>query len=141
MKKSQHSLIFQIINSLTNNEDYRQELWVCYLSGAHSAVLNDSLINIKKDNEQYEKLRDAIWTMYKNPPPPEFFDFLKNFSDLEQSIMFLLLLGASVNEVSEYKDISLVRIRQIVTTIHNNPVWNKNGPEETFYRRRKIRIN
>ena len=123
MKKSQHSQIFQIINNLTNDEDYRQELWVHYFSGKPSAALNNHLTQIKRVNEQYEKLQEAVWTMYRNPPSLELLSFIKCFSEFEQSIMFLLLLGLSVNDVSEYKGISLIRIRQIITAIRNNPVW------------------
>ena len=125
MKKSQHSLIFQTINGLTKDEDYRQELWVNYLSGAPSAALSNRLTQIQRENDQYGKLQEAIWTMHRDPPPPELLDFLKNFSEFEQSIMFLLLLGVSVNKLAEYKDISLVRIRQIITAIRNNPVWEE----------------
>jgi hypothetical protein len=121
--KSRQSQIFQIINGLTSDEDYRQELWCHYLSGDSSAMLSDRLTKIKQDSENYDRLQEAIWVLYKNPPSPELLDFLRSFSEFEQSIMFLLLMGFSANEVSEYKDISLVRIRQIIVAIQNNPVW------------------
>ncbi len=128
MKKSQQSLIFQTIKSLTNDEDYRQQLWVHHLSGDSSAVLDDRLIRIKQEDKLYYKLQEAVWSMYKDPPSPELLMFLKSFSEFEQSIMFLLLMGLSVNEVSKYKGISLVRIRQIITAIRNNPVWEDKWP-------------
>jgi len=137
MKKSQHSQIFQTINSLTNDEDYRQELWVHYLSGKPSAALNNRLTQIKRENEQYEKLQEAVWTMYRNPPSPELLSFIKCFSEFEQSIMFLLLLGLSVNDVSEYKGISLIRIRQIITAIRNNPVWEDKWQKEPTRHQKK----
>lgn len=125
MKKNYKHLIFQTINGLTNNEDYRQQLWVCYLSGDSSTVLKKRLTQIKRENELYCKMQRIIWSVYSNPPSCELLMFLKGFSEFEQSIMFLLLIGLSVNEVSEYKDISLVRTKQIITAIRNNRVWEE----------------
>lgn len=123
MKKKQQSQIFQAINGLTNDDDQRQELWCYYLSGAHSSVLQKRLDNINRDNETYDRLQKAIWLTYKNPPSQELLDFLNNFSELERSIMFLLLVGLSVDEVSKYKDISIIRVQQIVAAIRNNQAW------------------
>ncbi len=140
MKRRQQKQIFQTINNLTNNEDYRQQLWVHHLSGDSSTVLKERLIKIQQKDELYDRLQEAVWTMYKNPPSHEFLTFLKSFSEFEQSIMFLLLMDLSVNEVSEYKGISLVRMRQIITAIRNNPVWEERWQEKevTQYQKKKI---
>ncbi len=123
MKKNQQSQIFQTINSLTNDEDHQQQLWVCYLSGDTSAALNTRLATIKQEDESYNRLQEAVWEIHRKPPTSYTLTFLKNFSEFEQSIMLLLLMGYTVNEVSEYKDISLVRVRQIITAIGKNPTW------------------
>ena len=128
MKESQQSQIFQIINDLTKDDDYRQELWCQYLSGAPITILNDTLTDIKKNSECYARLQEAIWITYKNPPSPELLDFLSNFTEFERSIMFLLMVGLSADEVSKYKDISTIRVMQVVSTIKNNPVWKDKWP-------------
>lgn len=129
MKRTQWQ-IFQTINGLTSNEDYRQELWCSYLSGDPVTALRERLIQIKRENEQYDRLQEAIWSLHKNPPSEDTLTFLKCFSEFEQSIMFLLLMGFSVQEVSKYKGISLVRTRQTITAIRSNPVWEDRWEEK-----------
>ena len=124
MRKQRDQLqIFSLINGLTNDEDFRQDLWVCYLSGEPSAALSTRLDEIKLENEIGERLKHTLWQLHKNPPSTEFQQLLNNFSELEQSVMLLMLLDLSVTEVSEYKGISLVRTRQIITAIKSDPVW------------------
>jgi hypothetical protein len=88
-------------------------------------MLKNKLKQIKLDNKFYDRLQVAVWKIHKDLPSDQFFHFLSNFSYFEQSIMLLLLLDLSVEEVAEYKEINSVRVKQAITVIKDDPVWEK----------------
>ena len=114
-----------LIENLTNDEDQRQQLWLHYVSGGSIDTFEQKLEQITREQELHEKLQLAIAEIYQRPLSPTFVDFLDNFSDFERSIMFLLLLGLSVEEVSKYKGISEVRIKQSLVAIKKHTIWEK----------------
>jgi|GEM_PF-5056844 len=112
-----------LINCLTNNEDLRQELWVHYLSGNSVDTFADHLHRLSLEHSIDEKLRNAVIDAIHNPPSEQLKSVLERFSEFEQSIMCLLALGLNSTEVSGYKKISDVRIRQTIDSIASSPCW------------------
>ena len=119
--------VSQLINCLTNDEDQRQDLWIHYLSGNPPSSFVSYLNKISKEFSVDTELQQLLWNAFKDPPTDKFKELLSNFSDVEQSVLCLLALGLSVSRISSYKGISEVRIRQLITVVRYNKVW-----EETY---------
>lgn len=118
-------LISSLINSLTDNEDQRQDLWVHYLSGNPPSSF---VAYLNKSNKAYAADREIahlLWHVFNNPPSEKFQRLLSNFSDIEQSVICLLALGLSVTEVSGYKGISEIRIKQVISIVRENDCWEE----------------
>ena len=130
-----------LINSLSNDEDVRQDLWVSYLSGTSAESLEARLSRIQAEHAEEAKLQHAIWNLVNNPPSDELSNLLKdNFTDYERSIICCLMLGCNASQISNIKGISQVRVRQTIATIRYNRCWEDYyGTEEESNRRRKIR--
>jgi hypothetical protein len=130
-----------LINCLTNNEDVRQDLWVCYLSGAPIESLENRLERIKFEYSDDIELRKAIWQLIHNPISEELSQMLKdNFTDYERTIICYLMLGMDASKISVVKGISEVRIRQSIATIRYNKIWEvMYGAKEKSDRRRTVR--
>ena len=135
------SQVNNLINCLSNDEDVRQDLWVCYLSGTPVESLNARLQKIKAQYDEDTKLQLAIWQLLKNPPSDKLSDLMEaNFTDYERSIICCLMLGLDAGKISEIKGISQVRIRQSIATIRYNKCWEESyGIEEKPDRRREVR--
>lgn len=133
--------VSNIINCLTNDEDLRQDLWVCYLSGIPVESFESRLEHIKVEYSDDIVLRESIWQLVNNPPPEPLLNTLtKNFTDFERTIICCLMLGLDAVKISEIKGISEVRIRQSIATIRYNSCWEViYGAEEKSNRRRTIR--
>lgn len=133
--------VSNLINCLTNDEDLRQDLWVCYLSGTPLESFESRLERIKVEYSDDIELRKSIWQLIKNPPSQALSETLeKNFTDYERSIICCLMLGLEVSKISNIKGISEVRIRQSIATIRYNSCWEvMYGTEEKSNRRRKVR--
>lgn len=115
-----------LINSLTKDEDVRQNLWVYYLTGTASESLEARLSNLKKEHINDSFLQKTIWNLIQNPPSIELSNLIdNNFTYFESSIICCLMLGLSVSEISDIKGISEVRIRQSIAVIRYNNIWNK----------------
>ena len=129
-----------LINCLTNDEDKRQELWAHYLSGNATSSLAAYLDKINKEYSVDFELQSRIWHILKNPPSERFYNLLSRFSKVEQSIVALLALGFKVADISGYKGISEIRIRQVIFIIKENDCWEElYGIKETTNTGRKIR--
>ncbi len=133
--------VSNLINCLTNDEDLRQDLWVCYLSGTPVESFESRLERLKVEYSDDIELRESIWQLIKNPPSESLSTTLeKNFTDYERSIICCLMLGLEVSKISYIKGISEVRIRQSIATIRYNSCWEViYGTEEKSNRRRKVR--
>jgi hypothetical protein len=133
--------ISNLINSLSNDEDIRQDLWIHYLSGTPVESLDARLSRIKADYTEDLQLQQAIWDLIQNPPSEELSTLIQsNFTDYERSIICCLMLGCDSSKISEIKGISQVRIRQSIATIRYNKCWEEAyGTKEKPDRRRKIR--
>ena len=116
--------VSHLINCLTNNDDLRQELWVYYLDGNPVESFANHLEKMAATLEEDAIVRDSLWNLLKNPPNIEFQSFLENFTDFERSLIIVLMLGLTVERISEHKGISQVRIRQAITAIRYNSSWS-----------------
>lgn len=117
--------VSQLISSLTNNEDHRQELWAHYLEGNSTESLASYLAKMERESSLEEEIQSHLWHIVKNPPSDKFGELLSYFSEIERSIVILLALGLTVAQVSEYKGISEIRIRQVVSIIRENGCWEE----------------
>ena len=116
--------VLVLINSLTDDNDYRQDLWVHYLSGFPTQSFSSKLEEIHKENIENQRIADSIWYLLNDAGYCEFRELLKEFSELEQSIMCLLAMGFTIPEISRYKTLSIIRVQQVVTTIKNHSKWD-----------------
>ena len=134
MKQRGIRRVQSLIERLTSDEDKQQTLWLYYISGEPAENLSNKLEEISREHELLRKFQESLVDLYANPIPEDVFKFLSNFSDYERSIMFLLLLGFSVTEVSEYKKISIVRIKQSIAAIRKHTIWEETyGIKEELY--------
>lgn len=133
--------VSSLINCLTNDEDLRQDLWVCYLSGTPVESFESRLKRIKVEYSDDIELRKSIWLLIENPPSETLSAILQeNFTDYERSVICCLMLGLTVDKISNIKGISEVRIRQSIATIRYNDCWEVTyGTKEKSNRRRAIR--
>ena len=115
--------VSHLINCLTNNDDLRQELWVYYLDGNPVESFANHLEKMSVALEDDTIVRESLWKLLKNPPNAEFQSFLEHFTDFERSLIIVLMLGLTVERISEHKSISQVRIRQAITAIRYNQAW------------------
>jgi len=111
-----------IINHLTDNEDIRQELWVRYLEGTPLHALPCIFKNIQQTHLIEESLEQIFQELTEGP---HWTILCKHFTDLELSIILLLTAGHDIIEISRYKGIAEVRIRQILSVIRSNKVWEE----------------
>lgn len=116
--------VSSVINCLTNDEDLRQDLWVCYLSGTPVESFTSRLESLKKEYSDHIELQKSIWQLVNQPLPQDISTKIeKNFTEYERSIIICLMLGLEVDKISVIKGISEVRIRQSIATIRYNSVW------------------
>ena len=114
-----------LISNLTNNEDQRQELWAYYLEGNTESSLASYLAQINKEYDLESEIQSRLWRIVKNPPSEKFHELLSRFSEIERSVVVLLALGLTVAQVSGYKGISEIRIRQVISIIKENDCWEE----------------
>jgi hypothetical protein len=120
---SQTDLVSKLISCLTEDEDKRQDLWVHYLSGNPASSLASYLEVLNKELACFYELQSLLWQVFINSPSDRFTALLSHFSGIEQSILCLLALGLTINELSQYKGISEVRIRHMIQVIKYNECW------------------
>lgn len=111
------------INSLTIDEDERQELWIYHLNGHPSSAFAEYLDLIRQEYVQDLEFQQKLKQTINNTYPIQFHDLLNQFSLVEQSIMCLLALGLTPVEISWYKNIAEVRIRQAISVIRKHECW------------------
>ena len=108
---------------MTDNEDYRQDLWVHYLSGDSSASFSSHLDQIKLVRTEHEVLQQKIWQFINDSSYAKILEIIVDFSEFEKSIIVLLVMGLNVESISRYKHIDEIRINQAISAIRENSVW------------------
>lgn len=124
MKIQDHNLLMiqRKINNLSINEDQRQDLWVKYLE-SKSIDLSSSLNDIQLNNELNDVLINKMVICLTVPPAEETLQLLDNFTDLERSVIMLLILGLTREQISRYKMIEMLRLQQLINNISVHPAW------------------
>lgn len=113
--------IQSLIDSLTTDEDMRQELWLLFLSGHSPASLPESIHRIAWEQRIAEQISIvAFQIMNYNHTLTGILNFL---SPLERSIVILMAAGVSMDMISQYKGISHIRLRQLLFSIQKAPSW------------------
>ena len=113
------------IETLTADNDIRQQLWLEYLEGTPLSELSDTKIKIIQEDEQYQKLKEVKQSLLENPPSDFFYKILSSFTPIEQEVMCMLVLGYEIKEISQYNSISEVRLHQMMGNIRNSNIWKE----------------
>ena len=133
--------VSNLINCLTKDEDLRQDLWVHYLSGHSPSSFASYLQKIEKEFAVDTELQERLWYAFNAPVSVKFNELLECFSDVERSVLCMLSLGLTVSQISGYKRISEIRIRQVISIVKENECWEElYGVKETTNRARAIRV-
>lgn len=111
------------IESLTSNEDFRQDLWVAYLSGQQH--LPTILQKIQEEHIKIEEFQIRLHRCVVEELSITISQLLENFSGMEKSILYLLIMGYDVNDIGDQYGTSPVRIQQAIRTIQKHSIWNK----------------
>ena len=127
------TLIQELINKLTDDEDYRQELWCFFLKYLDCRLLPPQLAKIKLEQKVLSRFQSLISAFLQNPPSPQLVNILSELSDIESSIVHLLMLGLSPTEISKYKGISQIRILQLITALRKSKVWRQIEKDRRSY--------
>jgi hypothetical protein len=123
-------MIKEKIDRLSTNEDDRQDLWVRYLENPDSDLYSN-IEDISFRNSIRDRIADDIVNLYTSTLKVGFVqNILSNFTDLERSIIVLILLGLSNEQISRYKMIGLLRLNQTLHNISLHPVWETLRVEE-----------
>jgi len=121
--KRQAETINRIINSLTSDEDRRQDLWVFYLENNTPYAFDEFLKRIRLGEKRYARDKKIAQDIFASSP--KFDNFLTNFTELEKEIMFLMALETSTLDIARYKGISEERILQAIDVIKSKPAWEE----------------
>lgn len=114
-----------LISHLTPDKDEQQELWVCYLENSDVSMLSDYLEKIREQYSEDKLLQITVWKQLENPSDFNLSWLFDHFTDLEQSVIQLLILGISLQEISSIKTIGLNRLRHIISVIRESKAWEE----------------
>lgn len=129
------TLIAERINRLTSDEDLRQELWVYYLEGNSPDTFVQHLEYLKSKASQQEQVDRFANDLIQQPFSRRLSDILTHFTQVERSVIFMLLLGYNAEDMSNVNSMSKARTRQMIQNIKSNTHWNEvreHGPETRF---------
>jgi len=123
--------VMNLINHLSKDDDERQTLWVNYLeSGRDVSLFVDHLAAIRQKYSEEELLQITVWKHISNPSDLNLQFLFDNFSLLEQSVIQLLILGATLQQIGSIKDIGLGRLRHIISIIAESECWEQFDAED-----------
>ena len=115
----------QLIENLTEDEDIRQELWVHFLSGhGHPSFIAKLEILYLQRAVVLEYQRLIAYSLHF-PLPADLEAELKQFAPVEYSVLIMVALGFSIDQIAKYKDICPIRLRQLVLSIRGSNIWDK----------------
>ena len=112
----------QLINSLVQCEDIRQDLWLDYLTGIDLSLLVFKAYQHKLKYNIQTMRNYSLDSLLHNPPKEE---FLENFTNSEKELMYLFALGYNIGEVCVHLGINQVGIKQLLSTIRSKEAWDK----------------
>ena len=111
------------IENLTDNEDFRQDLWVAHLSGQQQ--LPTILQSIKTQHDKTEEFQRRLHLYAAGEFNDIMSQLLDNFSSVERSIIYMLMLGYSTPDIGSHYSTSVVHIRQSILIIQKHSIWSK----------------
>lgn len=117
--------LVSLIDHLTTDKDERQELWIRYLENSDVSALSVYLAQIRAQYSEEELLQITVWKHLENPSDFNLQWLFDNFSDLEQSIIQLLILGVELPQISGIKGVGLARLRHVISVIRENKAWEE----------------
>jgi hypothetical protein len=115
-------MIQRKIDSLSNDEDCRQDLWISYLEDPY-LELSGTLTNIQDTRKIDDLIVQNLITNITVSPTNETMLLLDSFTELERSVMILLILGLTKEQISRYKMIEMLRLQQMINNISAHPAW------------------
>jgi hypothetical protein len=120
---TQLTLVLELINSLTEDEDLRQELWIHYLSDRACSSLDDHLELL----QIYQKVncdnQHRLDTFISSPLSSKYESAVAVLEPVERHVVYLLVLGLSPDEIAKYKGIGEIRVQRVITSIQASPTW------------------
>jgi hypothetical protein len=122
--------VANLINSLTIDEDIRQDLWVEYLSGTPSSKLYSKILKILIKYDILSREKQISNIIHHSIPE----NFLNTFSDIESKTLYLLCLGYNIGDISDTLGQDRVSILDAVSSIRQKSTWSKNGFKESIQR-------
>ena len=113
------------INLLTNDEDLRQELWLYYLEGNPFDTLSEHFNVLKRRIPEQKSIDRIAYDLIKSPLSDNTAKTLQYLTELEKSIILMLLLDRDLSDISKEKNISEIKVQQMVNNIKRNSNWNR----------------
>jgi hypothetical protein len=115
-------MIQKKIDSLSNDEDCRQDLWIKYLEDPSSSI-SENLTSIQNSQHIDDLIVQNLIVNATLSPVSDTMVLLDNFTELERSVVILLILGLTKEQISRYKMIEMLRLQQMINNISTHPVW------------------
>lgn len=120
MKMDSEKKIYQLIQDITNDEDHRQELYLYYLSTNSEESIDIRLSQIEKRHNIEDKIQIDDKTLMNIANMDYIVD---NFSDIENMVLCMIMLGMSVDDMALYMSVNINKINSIILSIKNNDIW------------------
>lgn len=115
--------MLELINSLTPDEDLRQDLWVAYLDGAPNNALPVLLASLSSYQHIEASFKQQIQSVISYPLADH---HLSSLTDIQRIIVCLLMLGCDLSIISAYNGITEVKVTEILVALQEG----KHGTEE-----------
>lgn len=117
--------VMELINHLTTDKDEQQELWLYYLENSDLSALSSRLSQIRNMYSEEELLQITVWKQLENPSDFNLQWIFDHFTDLEQSVIQLLILGVTLQQISSIKNLGINKLRHIINVIREQPCWGE----------------
>jgi len=112
-----------LINSLTDDEDLRQELWVHFLSGSAASTFLKQLEILRIYSRTVDDFQHGLEVFANTPISESAEHAIQVLSPIERQVVYLLVLGLTLTDVAQYKGISLVKVNQMIASIRSSQAW------------------
>lgn len=126
------------IGNLSQDEDCQQDLWLKYLEDPTSD-LSSNFQHIQNTNTISDLMVNSLVLKLNASSTDRVQVFLEEFTEIERSIMVLLILGLTKEQISKYKMIEMLPLQQLINNVSTHPAWGKFFVKEKTKRRREIR--
>lgn len=122
-----------IINDLTDDHELQSELWISLSENPEIPpieALNSIALKLKNEEILYSHFRTNII----GSPKEHTFKFLDSLEQRERTIITLCMLGFEGTYICQYKSISYIRYRQLISSLVISNNWKQYLEEETKLR-------